>query len=53
MLSAEFGFYSSAWFHPGDVVCAEFVAEPDNGRQTYPFSWNGGLSTPEACETIG
>ena len=52
MLSADFGFYSSSWFHYGDKVCARYVAEPDNGRMTYPFSWNDGLSTPEACETI-
>ncbi len=49
MLSATFDFYSSSWFHAGDVLCDRYIAE----QGTLPFEWNGGSSTPEACETIG
>lgn len=48
MLSATFDFYSSAWFHAGDILCDRYIAEDG----TFPFQWNGGSSTPEACETI-
>jgi hypothetical protein len=46
MLSAQFDFYSSSWFHDGDVVCARY--EGTNG--TFPFS--GKQFSPEVCETI-
>ncbi|SHF04330.1 hypothetical protein SAMN02745225_02325 [Ferrithrix thermotolerans DSM 19514] len=46
MLSAQFDFYSSSWFHDGDVVCARY--EGTSG--TFPFS--GKQFSPEVCETI-